>query len=93
MGKNICWLLAAASRASINMQFAKQNNIGDLAGKSVSQFTASTLIGVGIGLAISKLCNIGSLYTLIPVFSVMTVGNILCSYLSINVLDEVYFNY
>lgn len=35
-GKNICFLLSAASRASINMQFSKRNNIGDISGKSVS---------------------------------------------------------
>lgn len=34
--KNICFLLSAASRASINVQFAKRNNIGDISGKSVS---------------------------------------------------------
>ncbi len=36
VGKNICFLLASASRASINMQFSKNNNIGDLSGKNVS---------------------------------------------------------
>jgi len=56
--KNICFLLSAASRASINVQFSKRNNIGDISGKSVSQFTASTLFGVGIGLVLSKLIDI-----------------------------------
>lgn len=36
IGKNICFLLASASRASINVKFAKRNNIGDISGKSVS---------------------------------------------------------
>lgn len=36
VGKNICFLLAAASRASINVRFAKRNNVGDISGKSVS---------------------------------------------------------
>lgn len=36
VGKNICYLLASASRASINLQLAKNNNIGDISGKSVS---------------------------------------------------------
>lgn len=35
-GKGICFLLSAASRASINLQFSKRNNIGDISGKSVS---------------------------------------------------------
>ena len=60
-GKNICFLLASASRASINMQFSKTNNIGDISGKSVSQFTASSLFGVGLGLILSKTFNIASI--------------------------------
>lgn len=36
VGKNITFLLSAASRASINVRFAKRNNIGDISGKSVS---------------------------------------------------------
>jgi len=36
VGKNICFLLASASRGSINMRFAKKNNMGDISGKSVS---------------------------------------------------------
>jgi hypothetical protein len=36
VGKNICFLLASASRGSINMRFAKRNNMGDISGKSVS---------------------------------------------------------
>lgn len=61
VGKNICFLLSAASRASINVRFAKRNNIGDISGKSVSQFTASTLVGVGFGLVLSKVIDITSL--------------------------------
>ena len=36
VGKNICYLLASASRSQINMRFAKRNNMGDITGKSVS---------------------------------------------------------
>jgi hypothetical protein len=32
----VCFLLSSASRASINVRFAKRNNIGDISGKSVS---------------------------------------------------------
>jgi len=36
MGKNICFMLSSASRASINLRFAKNNNIADIQGKTVS---------------------------------------------------------
>lgn len=92
IGKNICFLLSAASRASINVQFAKRNNIGDISGKSVSQFTASTLFGVCIGLLLSKLIDITSISQLFPVFCFLTCVNIGTSYLSAKVIDEIYFN-
>ena len=61
MGKNICFLMAAASRAQINMRFAKANNIADIAGKSVSLFTTSSLLGMGIGIGLSKIIDISQL--------------------------------
>jgi glutamate N-acetyltransferase/amino-acid N-acetyltransferase len=36
MGKNICFMLSSASKASINLRFAKQNNLADIQGKAVS---------------------------------------------------------
>jgi len=92
IGKNIFFLLSAASRASINVYFAKRNNIGDISGKSVSQFTASTLIGVSFGLLLSKIIDITSISQLYPVFFVLTGINIYSSYSSIKIIDEVYFN-
>ena len=61
VGKNICFMLSSASRASINLRFAKKNNIADIQGKAVSQFTASTLIGVSGGLLLTKMIDITSL--------------------------------
>lgn len=92
VGKNICFLLSSASRASINVQFAKRNNIGDISGKSVSQFTASTLIGGGLGLGLSKIIDITQVSQLYPVFFVLTILNISASYLSVKVIDELYLN-
>lgn len=92
VGKNICYLLASASRASINLQLAKNNNIGDISGKSVSQFTASTLFGGAVGLGLSRLIDITSVYQLYPVFFVLTIMNIAASYLSAKVIDELYLN-
>ena len=91
-GKNICFLLAAASRATINMQFAKQNNIGDIAGKSVAQFTASTLLGILIGLGFSNVFTISSPSTIIPLFTVLSLINVVSCYKSVNTVDEIYFN-
>jgi len=57
-GKNICYLLASASRGSINMRFAKQNNMGDISGKAVSQSTTSSLTGMALGMGLTSCINI-----------------------------------
>ncbi|CAI2361219.1 unnamed protein product [Moneuplotes crassus] len=92
MGKNVTFLCAAATRASINLRFAKKSNIGDIAGKGVTQFTTSSLVGMGVGLVISKACNISSIYTIAPLFASLTLLNIVCSYKATRVLDESNFN-
>lgn len=90
--KNICFLMAAASRAQINMRFAKQNNIADIAGKSVSQFTTSSLLGMGLGIGLSKLIDISQLSQLSPLIAVLTFVNLYSTYTSANLIDEVYLN-
>ena len=92
MGKNICFLMAAASRAQINMRFAKMNNIADIAGKSVSMFTTSSLVGMTIGIGFSKIIDISQLSQLAPVFGLLTFVNLYSTYTSANLIDEVYLN-
>lgn len=92
IGKNVTFLWASATRANINLRFAKRNNIGDIAGKAVTQFTSASLLGIAFGLGISKAFNIASLYTIVPLFSVFTGINIVWSYYATKVVDEYYFN-
>lgn len=92
VGKNITFLWASATRANINLRFAKKNNIGDIAGKTVTQFTTASLLGIGVGLFVSKAFNIASIYTIFPLFSVLTVLNVACSYYATKVVDEYHFN-
>jgi len=74
------------------VRFAKRNNIGDISGKSVSQFTASTLVGVGLGLGLSKVIDITVISQLYPVFVLLSSVNIAASYMSVKVIDEKHFN-
>ena len=85
-------MLSSASRASINLRFAKNNNLGDIQGKAVSQFTASTLVGVGLGLGLTKLLDITSLYQLIPAFFVMSSFQMWTTHISTTIVDEIYLN-
>ena len=92
MLKNICFLLAAASRAQINLRFAKRNNIADIVGKNVSGFTTSSLLGMGLGIGLTKLIDISSLMQLAPVFGVLSFINLYSTYSSANLIEEVYLN-
>ena len=74
------------------MRFAKRNNIADIAGKTVSLFTTSSLVGMGIGIGLSKLIDISQLSHLMPVFGVLTFINLYSTYTSASLIDEVYLN-
>lgn len=91
-GKNITFLLAAATRASINMRFAKNNNMGDISGKNVSQWTCSSLVGMGFGMVLSNIINISSLPQLVPTCMALSVVSLYYTYKSAIVLDEIHLN-
>jgi hypothetical protein len=92
VGKNICYLLASASRSSINMRFAKRNNMGDISGKSVSQWTTSSLFGMGLGMGLSSIINISSIPQLMPTCISLSAFSLYFTYKSAVIIDEVYFN-
>lgn len=92
VGKNICYLLASASRSQINMRFALKNNMGDISGKSVSQWTTSSLIGMGIGMGLSNLINISVLTQLMPTCFLLSGFSLYFTYKSAVILDEVNLN-
>jgi hypothetical protein len=92
VGKNICYLLASASRSSINMRFAKRNNMGDISGKSVSQWTTSSLIGMGFGMGLSSVINISSIPQLLPTCLTLSAFSLYFTYKSAVIIDEIYFN-
>ena len=74
------------------MRFAKSNNIADIAGKSVSIFTSSSLIGMGVGIAFSKIIDISQLSQMAPVFALLTCINLYTTYKSVDNITEIYLN-
>ncbi len=55
IGKNIAFLTASASRAKLHQSLTKKDNLGDVTGKATSQSIVASLIGTGMGIAISPL--------------------------------------
>ncbi|KAI8813783.1 vitamin B6 photo-protection and homoeostasis-domain-containing protein [Cladochytrium replicatum] len=51
--KNISYLATSATRASMHKGFAREDNLGDITGKSGAQNTAAGLVGTGFGVVIS----------------------------------------
>lgn len=64
--KSISWMANSATRAHMQMHFAKGDNLGDITGKSAAASTAASVIGTGLGVALSKVFLDESLGTLSP---------------------------
>ncbi|KAI8849178.1 vitamin B6 photo-protection and homoeostasis-domain-containing protein [Chytridium lagenaria] len=60
VGKNIGWLAASATKASMHKGFAKEDNLGDITAKSGAQATLAGLVGTTGGIAISWLVAVAS---------------------------------
>lgn len=74
------------------MRFALQNNIGDIASKSVAQYTFTSLIGFGIGMGISAFLPINSYTVIIPLFTSLSAVNLYASYRIAKCIDEKILN-
>ena len=66
--------------------------MGDISGKSVSQFTTSSLVGMCLGSMLSQVINISSLTQVLPTFAVLSLINLYSAYMSAAVIDEIYLN-
>ena len=66
--------------------------MGDISGKTVSQFTTSSLMGMGLGTLLTQFINISSIPQLLPTLIVLSIANLTTSYWSAKVIDEVYLN-
>jgi hypothetical protein len=51
IGKNIGWMTASATRASIHRNLMLKENLGDITAKAASQSTACGAIGTGVGMS------------------------------------------
>jgi hypothetical protein len=63
VGKNIGWLAASASRATMNKGFALSDNLGDVTAKAGAQGTLAGLLGTGLGIWLSWWVNAASKIT------------------------------
>jgi NAD/NADP transhydrogenase beta subunit len=88
----VTFLLGAASRSAVNVRFARANNMGDISGKAVSQFTAANMIGMAIGFGLSKALSITSLPQLVVCFAGLSGVNLWASYRAADMVDEIYLN-
>jgi len=73
VGKNIAWLSASATKASIHQSFCLVHNLADLTGKAGSQTISASIVGTTLGLMVSPLVASNPVYIVIGtgVFSIM----------------------
>jgi len=57
IGKNVAWMSASATRASIHQSFAKQKNLADITAKAASQTVAASVAGTVLGVSLTPLLN------------------------------------
>ncbi|KAI9095854.1 vitamin B6 photo-protection and homoeostasis-domain-containing protein [Phlyctochytrium arcticum] len=77
--KNIGWLAASATRASMHKGFSKEDNLGDVTAKAGAQSTAAGLVGTAGGVALSWAVGTHPA-TLISVFIPLCAVNMWCAY-------------
>lgn len=82
VGKNVCFLSASASRAAIHNSFAKRENLADITAKAGSQFIVTSILGTGLGIALSTALG-SSWMALAPICAGLSFVHISCNYLSL----------
>lgn len=85
------WLSASATRASINLSFARRDNLADITAKSGSQAIAGSLLGTGLGILASPW--IGSTFNvLFPTFIGLATFQLYAVYRAVSVVQPNIFN-
>lgn len=91
VGKNIGFLTASASRASLHQSVAITGNLGDVTAKAGSQSIMASLIGTSLGIGMSSLLAHDT-YNFALAFCVLGVVHQGCNYLSLQSVALTYFN-
>jgi len=92
IGKNVSFMLSSASRSAINLRFAKENNIADIQGKSVSQYILSSMMGYGLGISLTKIISVTEPFQIIPVFIGLTIIQAWTTHSSQKCVEEIHMN-
>eukprot|EP00934_Nitzschia_sp_Nitz4_P006039 Nitzschia sp. Nitz4//scaffold219_size35776//27503//29041//NITZ4_007827-RA/size35776-processed-gene-0.10-mRNA-1//1//CDS//3329542329//6029//frame0 len=91
VGKNVGFLTASASRASVNQALALAGNLGDVTAKAGSQAILASLVGTSLGIGLSSLLSHDS-YNFALGFCVLACIHQGCNYLSLQSVPLSHFN-
>ena len=78
LARALCGCAAGATRAALTQHFAARGNAADLAAKEASQETATSLVGMALGLAVTR-CTRDSPAARWVVFLALTVLHLWCN--------------
>ncbi|RLN26381.1 hypothetical protein BBJ28_00002328 [Nothophytophthora sp. Chile5] len=82
VAKNVAWLSASATRAGFHNSFAVKENLADVTAKSGSQAIASSIVGTGLGIAISQWTGASTVHV-VAAFSVLSALHMMSTYRSV----------
>jgi len=91
VGKNIGFLTASASRASLHQAIAITGNLGDVTAKAGSQSIMASLIGTSLGIGMSSLLSHDT-YNFALGFCFLGLVHQGCNFLSLQSVPLTYFN-
>lgn len=93
--KNIGFLTASASRASLHQAMAIRGNLGDVTAKSGSQATAAGLCGTTLGISLSSILSSSdnSVETFVIAFCALSLLHQVGNYLSVGAVPLSHFNH
>jgi hypothetical protein len=91
--KSMSYIAISGSSAYMNLHFAPNNNIADIAGKCSAQGNLGTICGYIISIAISLNCNIQNVYLFLSLIAAGAVVNITGARIALKNIEVPYLNY
>eukprot|EP00938_MAST-03A_sp_MAST-3A-sp1_P003945 g3945.t1 len=88
MGKNVSWLTASATKASIHLSFALKGNLADITAKAGSQNVVASTMGTSLGISIAALV-VGDTGTsvLLPCLIGLSSAHLFCLYSALGTVN------
>ena len=87
VARNVAWLSASATRASLHSSLARRGNLADITAKAGSQTTAAYTLGTALGVTLSMISSDPTIA--LALYTTLALGHQGCVYLSLKAIPLV----